>query len=248
MNRVTATVFAALLSVFATACVGGAAKTECSSITDCDEKQICSDEGVCEDVDCVTSEDCDLGEYCSDDNECEDGCSEDSDCAAGERCDDNECEPYGCRDTQLDCEYGQYCDPVTGECYDSDFQECTRSCDLTVEGSCGSDYCLATAVNGECNYNYNGTDCPAGNDCVLTAVDDASFCFSDTDCQAGYHCASDFFVCVQAVCAESKCFEGCDASMGDEACPRGFQCIDPYGNGSPPVCIGECEIMEDYLR
>lgn len=248
MNRFIALLAATFIGVFAAACTGSAAKIECASITDCAEQQICADEGVCEDVDCVDSEDCDVGEYCTDDHECEDGCADDGDCPAGERCDDNECEPYGCRDTQLDCEYGQFCDQVTGQCYDSDFQECTRTCDLTVEGSCGGDYCLATEINGSCNYNYGGTDCPSGNECVLSAVDEASFCFADTDCQSGYHCAFDFFVCVQALCAESKCFEACDVGLGDEACPRGFQCIDPYGNGSPPVCIGECEIMEEYLR
>ncbi len=83
---------------------------------------------------------------------------------------------------------------------------------------------------------------------MRSAIAESAVCFADSDCQSGYHCALDYLVCVQALCAKSQCFEGCDVSLGDEACPRGFQCIDPYNDGSPPVCIGECEIMEDYLR
>ena len=240
-------VLVALLA-FAVSCSQPSTKA-CSSNADCDEGAICNDDEQCEDVDCVTSADCDIFEYCSDDYECEEGCSEDSDCIAGETCntETNECEPYGCRNTQLDCAYGQYCDQVTGTCYDDDRPHCGE-CDIYTGSGCSGGQCLVSRTANQCNTAYNGTDCPTGMDCAVFDYDDSSFCFSDADCTGGMLCDPTYLVCYTAYCFESACFQDCTITDGDEACPRGFQCIDVFGDGiSSPVCVGECSFMDDYL-
>ena len=58
----------------------------------------------------------------------------------------------------------------------------------------------------------------------------------------GYFCHTDF-------CFTAACFYSCDVSEGEEACPRGFQCVD-FDDGNPAVCLGDCEFMTDggYLE
>ena len=101
MSRVLLPIF--FLITLLSGC-NGASTAQCQDNAGC-ENQACV-EGKCVDVDCLDSNECDLYQYCSDkDYTCTPGCSADTDCMAGETCDleKNECESYGCRDTQLDC-------------------------------------------------------------------------------------------------------------------------------------------------
>jgi hypothetical protein len=268
-SRMTRTVLRTLVLsgvfVFTTSLVGcdGASKVECATNADCDELQVCTEEGECDSVECLTSTDCDIYEYCDDDPddyECEPGCAEDTDCMAGETCDTetHACSAYGCRSTQLDCEYGQYCDQVTGTCYDDEREHC-ETCDIfSGGGGCGGGSCYVSTVGQSCDIDYGGADCPIGEDCAIFEVDSASSCNSDANCPGDQVCdyidldgngTGDGYFCHSDFCFTAACFYNCTPSEGEEACPRGFSCID-FDDGTTPVCIGDCEFMTDggYLE
>lgn len=243
----------ALVAVFGLqACGTGSKATECISNADCEGVAVCTEEGTCDEVECLSSNDCDIFQYCDDDNECQDGCDEDADCLAGFSCDleTNECEEYGCRSTQLDCEYGQYCDQVTGTCYDDDRGLC-QTCDIFSGGGCPGGDCYVSSTSGYCDIDFGGADCGVDQDCAIFDVDESATCWSDGDCPANSQCDfmdlngdgfGDGYYCHTDYCFTSACFFTCDPSEGGEACPRGFQCVD-FGDGSPPVCLGDCDFM-----
>lgn len=190
----------------------------CSYHSDCDDGQLCNDNSECVDVGCTSSDDCAAGEFCTSRFECKTGCEGDSDCLAGETCNPaHECKAYGCRDTELDCNYGETCDTASGECRPASGSFC-ESCDVRKSGS----QCGAT---GEC----------------LWAVDGGS-CSSPSDCDAGYTC-EDLTGDGQRECHRDFCFETCNPNA-EEACPRGFQCGDVTGTGAYH-CYADCEFMVD---
>ena len=90
----------------------------CTNDAQCERRCV---DGDCILADCLSSDECDLHEYCLD-GTCVNGCTEDEDCLAGEACIDQECASSGCRDTHLDCGYGEHCQQ--GECVPSSFPMC----------------------------------------------------------------------------------------------------------------------------
>lgn len=112
--------------------------SDCISDRDCEEGQICSDRGACEDlfpgegvcdpVQCSLDEDCDTGQACTEGGCCieadEAECQTDSDCAFDELCHENSCidavvdgdseSPVLCENAEClfdaDCGEGQFCD------------------------------------------------------------------------------------------------------------------------------------------
>ena len=136
----------------------------CGSSTDCEDGQACGQDNACIDAGCLSSADCGIDQFCSPGYQCKEGCTEDGDCIAGQACNEGskQCEAYGCRDTHLDCDLGEYCEPSTGECYLSDEGHCA-SCDMGDPNSCGPEGgCTAHDDGSEC---WEDGDCPNGQTC-----------------------------------------------------------------------------------
>ena len=112
------------------------------------------------DVDCATSLDCDLEQYCTSNYECVAGCNEDEDCFAGDSCnvDSKECESYGCRDTTLDCAIGEFCNPMTAECFQIHRGHCQSYCSWNdlVYGATGYECVNFDMGSGSCSTDING--------------------------------------------------------------------------------------------
>ena len=190
----------------------------CGSNADCEEGQACNDENACVDASCLSSADCGINQFCAPGFMCEEGCGEDGDCIAGQVCnlESQECEQYGCRDTYLDCDLGEYCDTSTGECYLSDEGHCAP-CDASDYGSCGEQgICTAFSDGVEC---WEDGDCPSGQ-----------------TCEGGYPSWG-----VPGSCSAHLCEISCNPE--DEVpCPRGYSCIDTSGWGHYS-CYGDCMWM-----
>ena len=129
-------------------------------------------EGVCTARSCATSAGCPIGAWC-DGGSCAEGCQSDDDCYPDQGCDADAgaCIDRGCRDTSLDCAFGEFCDLATGECYPGNNNYC-KPC---ISGSsdadqCGSteNLCLGWGPYGDfCGVECEQTtDCPAGYDCI----------------------------------------------------------------------------------
>mgnify|MGYP000847631655 CR=1 FL=1 len=198
MSPLRALILASLLA----GCSSSAKDTEpggaCASAEDCPNDLQCIAE-QCIDVQCTTSAECPFESYCDQQNyACVDGCREDGDCLSGDVCDavSNTCVGSSCRDTELDCAYGQYCNTDTGECYDDTREHC-KSCDVTATNNqCGS---------GECFF-YQGDTCN-----------------NSGDCDDGYTCSN--VPGYGKICHADFCLMSCNPNQAD-ACPRGFDCID----------------------
>lgn len=197
-------------------CKGKGKKNECSYASDCLDGQACI-KGRCKVVTCTSSVDCQIQQYCTDKHECVDGCETSSDCRAGEFCgsQSRQCQPAGCRSTDLDCELGQYCDTTTGQCYEASQAHCA-GCDAAV-GSCPED--------GTCWVFETGDRCT-----------------SDSQCPSGWHC--DLLEAGgDKTCHQDFCLQDCDPDDA-EACPRGYQCGDVSGRGDYQ-CFADCAWLEE---
>ena len=93
------------------------------------------------------------------------GCTTDQDCYPGDRCDGEteQCVAQPCVDTQVDCGYREFCNTVSGECYDAGNLYC-KPCDRDNEElDCGKDnLCFAGYCGVDCS---EGKECPGGFDC-----------------------------------------------------------------------------------
>ena len=130
---------------------------------------------------------------------------------AGESCDveTNTCIEYGCRDTQLDCPIGDYCNRNSGDCYDDpegtcDFctedQSYADQLELLFGGSLQDRHCVQWDAAGTtfywlslCNPNQGSEACPRGFACYENIYDPSSglevaACIGDCDYyrQEGY--------------------------------------------------------------
>jgi hypothetical protein len=163
MNRLILSHAFLLILAVAAACSGpGTEGDACGGSSDCGDGQVCV-EGECLTVDCSSSADCDVHQYCNQAFSCADGCAEDTDCQAGEVCNPaNQCEAYGCRTTELDCDYGETCDLTTGQCY-TDWDYC-RTCNPNNSNSCGNG--AMCAPYGDENVGYCWKQCQSADDCA----------------------------------------------------------------------------------
>jgi len=124
---------------------------------------------------------------------CELGCATDNDCFPGDRCDMTEgvCEQAPCVDTQVDCGYREFCNTVSGDCYDAGNLYC-RPCDRdNSEVDCGQDnICFAGYCGVDCS---EGKACPGGFDCYpfgdgsgnITAWQCITYCWLYEDFEPG---------------------------------------------------------------
>ena len=237
-------VLIALLTLILTSCVENpsgeklASGLSCENSAECPDGELCL-ERSCQAVGCVTSLDCDLEQYCSDNFECESGCNNDEDCYAGDACDTTQgvCETYGCRDTVLDCEVGQYCNPTTLECYEDTRGHCMNLCtwdDLSFPPSDG--LCV----------NYSG----GSGTCQANAFGQQSGCTGGAVCYPDDPGSIEFTLgqMVPGSCITFYKSFYCDNTSSQEQCPNGFSCQSlQYSDGSltEPVCIGDCEYYLD---
>lgn len=183
---------------------------ECSEEQPCPFGSVCN-EGVCMQIPCSTSDQCGPEEYCLD-RVCVSGCAEESDCLPGDTCDTttNTCEPRGCRSTQLDCNYKEFCNEANGECYEA-----------------GGYYCRSCADDDDCGGNDNlclnfGT---SGQYCGVT-------CSSDEDCPAGFDCSP--IGDINGNIVSYQCLTYC--WLYDEDADGLDQVLDPSALTPTPVC------------
>lgn len=237
------------------ACTSLPSAKTCESNGECASNEACQD-GACVEVQCRTSEHCAIKHYCTDKGVCEPGCGSDADCFAGQTCDldTNTCERRGCRDTQLDCEYNQFCDQTTGECVESGLDVCS-SCDPDTATCGGGGACFPSEEQGECSGSFT---CPSGQGCFIAEYDDRRTCEDwlgfpdDSVCASGWVCgqvsATDTSLyCLRPACFTGECYVGCDSSDADP-CPRGFDCVDAGTGGE--VCFADCSLLREggYVR
>jgi len=144
-------------------------KAECEQNLNCPADQVCTD-GKCAARLCLDSSTCPMETFCSDeDGTCKGGCQGDRDCYPYHRCDeDGRCVENGCRNTSLDCGLGQFCNELTGECFDAGGAYC-HTCE--VDSDCGgSSFCLDIGAPGGQRYCLvdcsMGQECPRGYPCV----------------------------------------------------------------------------------
>jgi len=135
---------------------------ECTTPADCGDGFVCTESGTCQEIACTSSLDCPIESWCNDVGQCEAGCLNDRDCLPSSRCDQEqkECIPQGCRTSALDCEFGQFCNAVSGQCVDAGgfyCNECTTSAD------CGSSNNVCVGLGGQ--GTYCGVDCSGGQEC-----------------------------------------------------------------------------------
>ena len=154
--------FGALVAVVVMGLALAACKDECEQSLHCEPGEVCSD-GACVPRTCGASADCPLETFCDDEQGiCQGGCQSDRDCYPYHRCDeDNQCISHGCRSTVLDCSMGEYCDPVTGECFMATGSYC-KECER--EEDCGTgNMCLR--IGDPSGQTYCGVDCSTGQEC-----------------------------------------------------------------------------------
>lgn len=142
--------------------LGCADGPECDAETPCPFGSVCV-ESVCETNTCVTSAQCDMEQYCAE-GVCTEGCSDDGDCYPGDACDLEAavCEAEGCSDTHTDCAFNEFCNEISGECFEASgyyCQECGGDADCGGNGNtCYGGYC---AVSCE-----SDNDCPSAYTCI----------------------------------------------------------------------------------
>ena len=159
-----------LLVVFLLAC-SGKEEAECASDDACGFGEVCL-EGQCKGRSCATSAQCGMEQYCLS-GECKNGCEVDADCYPGDACDTTSstvgsCATAACTSSRIDCEFNQFCNSVTGECYDAGGYYC-KSCNDDSDCGGSGNYCL--------NLGYAESDF-----CGVT-------CSTDSDCPSGYTCS-----------------------------------------------------------
>lgn len=175
----------------------GCGKTapECSETVSCGFGEMCV-EGVCKGQTCATSAQCNMEQYCSG-GACVAGCEDDEDCYPGDACDvaAATCGPATCTDTRTDCAFGEFCNTLTGECYDAGGYYC-HPC--VGDEDCGGNgnYCL--------DFGY-----PPSNFCGVT-------CTFESDCPDGYTCAE---VSLPDSAVTFQCITYCWLFSGGRAVP-----------------------------
>ncbi|HCH64900.1 MAG: hypothetical protein CL927_16990 [Deltaproteobacteria bacterium] len=139
---------------------------ECSEDIPCQDFASCV-EGQCIVKKCSTNADCGMEAHCAG-GQCAEGCKRNDDCYPGDECGaEGNCVQEGCRITSVDCEFGQYCDPNSGDCYNASGLLCSQ---CSTSGDCGGDgnVCIPWGSYGsycglQCSYDE---DCPAGYMCL----------------------------------------------------------------------------------
>ncbi len=153
----------------------------CSDHGDCGVGQACV-EGACQDVECLDSSQCAYGRFCETDLSytCVSGCQSDDDCLASQVCQEGECYTEPCRNADMDCWIGEFCDTGSGECYtDESITWCMNCTDhASLCGQEGICYSFGDDEQWFCGwFCQQQSDCPSGFTC--TQMDEISVCMTD---------------------------------------------------------------------
>ncbi|MCO4745744.1 MAG: hypothetical protein KC912_13205 [Proteobacteria bacterium] len=152
----------AALLLFLSACGGTQAE--------CDEELLCEGfgevciQGQCVLGSCSTNGDCPIEHTCVD-RECAPGCDRDNDCYPGSSCDVelSECVANACEETSVDCGYREFCNTLTGDCYDAGDQYCRPCTTASADEDCGEgNRCIGGFCGVDC---AEGRACPGGFEC-----------------------------------------------------------------------------------
>jgi hypothetical protein len=149
------------VAVVLSACGGG--DFECSEAVPCTGfGETCVD-GTCVLRACSSNVDCPMENVCAG-RSCEPGCYTDRDCYPGDACNVAEgvCEPRGCITTHVDCGFKQFCNSLTGECYDAGGVYCRPCSQRSVVQDCNGGNPSGT---NQCWNNFCTVDCSAGREC-----------------------------------------------------------------------------------
>ena len=161
--------YRALLIFLFVLCGCQTTEVQCADDESCGFGETCV-AGTCTAKGCANSSQCGMEEHCTSGN-CVSGCAVDADCYADSVCnfESGECEAAGCRSTTLDCGFQEFCDTLTGDCYDASGYYC-RECSGGTDDECGGNgnLCLGFGAYGDwCGVTCETeTDCPSGFTCV----------------------------------------------------------------------------------
>ncbi|MBN2798315.1 MAG: hypothetical protein JXX28_04145 [Deltaproteobacteria bacterium] len=148
-----------LLLGFALSLAGcGGAAPACDAETPCPFGEDCVS-GACVPATCASSDQCGVEERCVD-RACVPGCDNADDCYPGFTCEEHACAEAACEETAVDCGFKEFCNPLTGECYDA-----------------GGDYCRPCG---------DASDCADGNECFLGYC--LQDCSGGRECPAAFEC------------------------------------------------------------
>lgn len=169
---------------------------------------------------CDDHDDCPGSEVCVyDTGECRAPCSEDSQCGAGEVC--NECVTSSC----------PTCEDCRGACEPAQPAGCDEHADCP-DGLChfASGECLPACVDGTCPSGLicDGcatSSCPECKNCVPACVPASGGCDEHADCPAGL-CVFETSQCAEPCTDEGQCDAGlqCD-TCGTSSCPACDDCV-----------------------
>lgn len=145
---------------------------QCETSENCPTGTVCSATGTCVELSCQSSDECPVDTYCDvSGGGCRPGCVSDNDCRPSQRCDveQQSCFTPACRNTKLDCAFGEYCNATSGECVDAGGYFC-EPCSRNEDCGGGANLCLQ--LGGQLDA-YCGVDCstdenscPAGFTCL----------------------------------------------------------------------------------
>ena len=139
---------------------------ECTEEIPCGFGETCV-AGQCVGSSCATSVQCEMEEYC-DKGACVDGCASDKDCYPGDHCnpETQSCEQSACTSTQVDCDFKEYCNSITGDCVPASGFYC-KECQTDSDCGGNGNSCLDFGVGRYCGVSCQvESDCPSGFTCL----------------------------------------------------------------------------------
>jgi hypothetical protein len=228
----------------ATGSGGGGGSSGCKGNADCSadpKKKVC-DLGTGQCVECTPDSDfCPMGQYCAPATlSCTVGCTDTSDCMAGQQCNTDAHVCTGCVNDS-DCAPGSVC---------FNKQSCIPGCSATqpCDGQktcCSESFCVATdtdplhcgGCNSPCPERPNAVVGCAGGAC--TSVCEAAFADCNQDPADG--CEQNTLQDGPCLClpgTQKACYTGGPGTQNKGPCKGGMQTCDPTGLAYGP-CVGE---------
>jgi hypothetical protein len=145
-------------------------------------------------------------------------CSKDSECKAGEECDNGKCVPILCTATSS-CEEPLVC--KDGKCT----LECTQSSQCSANEECKANRCVPKTCGNHtdctpplrCKDGTCQIECVIDEQCPTGKFCDNGVCTVDFTCSKKADCG------VGEVCSQGSCSRPC---VGDGVCPSGSECSD----------------------
>jgi hypothetical protein len=217
--------------------------------TDCEDGQVCDDNGMCVDdtATCETDDDCDTGEVCDDSGMCvpEAECETDDDCADGEVCNSGMCEAEMAECTDdTECGAGEFCTEAgscdTGQCGNvSPGEECDPSGDPAGNGLVcvsvgeGNAVCAETET---CPAAGSGEPdpCTSGSECLAVGENGAGACII-TQCELGADECGDGTACQPVSTDTNLCLATGSGAEGDD-CASNFSDLSETRCGDGLFC------------